>query len=158
MKNWKVEQSDLIGDIEGFPIEVVQKMVDEQVKQGNPADVNVFQQRRREPSSGYGFSWRETNDGKDFWIQVIDYKNFDLFFDKYPKEKTFPRIMEVSDDGVNWYKRKVIQPLTSAAFVELESGTKATYNYSREIQPKVKLTRQQIADKFGIDINILEIE
>jgi len=39
----RVEKSDLIGDIEGFPIEVVQKMVDEQVAQGNSADASVFQ-------------------------------------------------------------------------------------------------------------------
>lgn len=158
MKNWKVEQSDLIGDIEGFPIEVVQKMVDEQVKQGNPADVNVFQQCRVMPSSGYGFNWNKTQDGHDFWWEVIENINFARFFEKYPKEKTFPKMMEVSDNGIDWYKRKVIEPLTSAVFVELDSGTKTTYNYSREIQPKVKITRQEIADKFGIDINNLEIE
>jgi len=32
---YKVKQSDLIGDIKGFPIEVVQKMIERQVEQGN---------------------------------------------------------------------------------------------------------------------------
>ena len=35
MKEKKVEQSDLIGEIKDFPIEIVQAMVDEQVRQGN---------------------------------------------------------------------------------------------------------------------------
>ena len=44
---YKVKQSDLIGDIKGFPIEVVQKMVERQVEQGNKADVTVFQKKIR---------------------------------------------------------------------------------------------------------------
>ena len=42
----RVEQSDLIGDIKGFPIEVVQKMVDEQIAQRNKANVFFFQDDR----------------------------------------------------------------------------------------------------------------
>ena len=44
-----VKQEDLKGDIKDFPIEIVQKMVDEQVKQGNEADVTVFQENRIRP-------------------------------------------------------------------------------------------------------------
>ena len=45
MKGKTVEQSDLIGAIKDFPIEVVQQMVNEQVRQGNKANVSVFQDR-----------------------------------------------------------------------------------------------------------------
>ena len=38
MKEYKVKKEDLIGEIKDFPIEVVQKMVDYQVEQGNKAD------------------------------------------------------------------------------------------------------------------------
>ena len=38
---YEVKQEDLIGDIEGFPIEVVQRMLECQVEQGNKADVSV---------------------------------------------------------------------------------------------------------------------
>ena len=34
-KEYKVTEKDLIGQLKGFPIEVVQKMVDYQVEQGN---------------------------------------------------------------------------------------------------------------------------
>ena len=83
MKGKTVEQSDLIGKIENFPIEVVQMMVDEQVRQGNKADVKVFQ--RRNFASDSGFIWAGAVNGFDFWEEVIRYKNFDLFFSKYPK-------------------------------------------------------------------------
>ena len=39
MKGQKVEQSDFVGCLKGFPIEVVQEIVNEQVRQGNKADV-----------------------------------------------------------------------------------------------------------------------
>ena len=41
MKGQIVEQSDLICAIKDFPIEVVQEMVNEQVRQGNMADVEA---------------------------------------------------------------------------------------------------------------------
>lgn len=48
----KVKQSDLIGDIAGLPIEVVQKMCEEQVNQGNKFDVSVFQKMRNRNCRG----------------------------------------------------------------------------------------------------------
>ena len=83
----RVEQSDLIGDIEGFPIEVVQKMVDEQVAQGKPADVSVFQKDKVSYSGGGGFTWDDTSDGQRFWANIIVHKNFEIFFNKYPKQQ-----------------------------------------------------------------------
>lgn len=77
----KVTESDLIGDIEGFPIEVVQKMCEEQVLQGGKFDSKKFQEERRS-----GFTWDQTEDGWDFWSKVIDEENFSLFFEKYPKD------------------------------------------------------------------------
>ncbi len=79
---YKVKQGDLIGDIEGFPIEVVQRMVDCQVEQGYQANVNVFQRNNTN-----GFDWDKTKEGEYFWGNVIMIKDFDLFFRKYPKGK-----------------------------------------------------------------------
>ena len=79
---YKVKQEDLVRGIKDFPIEVVQKMVEEQVKQGDDADVTVFQ---RSPYSG--FLWFKTEDGGDFWNAVIDKDDFNLFFEKYPKSE-----------------------------------------------------------------------
>ena len=88
MKGKTVEQSDLIGKIENFPIEVVQMMVDEQVRQGNKADVKVFQLRCKAPVSCGGFVWARADDGFNFWDEVISRENFDLFFSKYPKTQS----------------------------------------------------------------------
>lgn len=83
---YKVKQSDLKGQIEDFPIEVVQKMVDYQVGQGNKADVTIFQNRKENDSGHGGFCWNETQEGFSFWENVL-YGNFSLFFEKYPKKE-----------------------------------------------------------------------
>lgn len=85
---YKVKQSDLIGNIKEFPIEVVQKMVDEQIRQGNRPDVSIFSDRLLRLGSDHGgFSWHLTADGYDFWNCVINMGHFALFFEKYPKKQ-----------------------------------------------------------------------
>ena len=83
-----VTADDLIGDIKGYPIEVAQKMVDYQVKQGNAPDVVTFQSNCLTSKFYGGFDWDETDEGIAFWKSVIFDKNFDLFFQKYPKNCT----------------------------------------------------------------------
>ena len=82
---YKVKQEDLVGEIKDFPIEVVQKMVERQVEQGNKADVSVFQGYRNSGKGLDGFTWINSIEGYDFWDEVIYKKNFNLFFEKYPK-------------------------------------------------------------------------
>ena len=83
---YKVKQSDLIGDIKGFPIEVVQKMVERQVEQGNEADVAVFQKNKNAGSSVGGIDWMEQEEN-DFWRDIIMGGNFDVFFQRYRSPK-----------------------------------------------------------------------
>ena len=85
MKGKTVEQSDLIGAIKDFPIEVVQEMVNEQVRQGNKADVTVFQDRETATYKCGGFEWNRAVMGESFWCDVISNRKFNLFFQKYPK-------------------------------------------------------------------------
>lgn len=72
------------GQLEGFPPEIVEKMLYYQEKQGNKRDVSVFEKRKDSYSSG--FCWDSTEEKFDFWDDVINNKNFDLFFEKYPKQ------------------------------------------------------------------------
>ena len=88
MKGKTVEQSDLIGAIKDFPIEVVQQMVNEQVKQGNKADVSVFQDRATAIYKCGGFAWAYAVGGETFWNDVISNRNFNLFFQKYQKTQS----------------------------------------------------------------------
>lgn len=80
---YKVKKSDLIGDLKGFPIEVVQKMLEKQLAQGNKQNIEIFQIYIF--AGEKGFFWEQTEEGIDFWIEVISCNNFDLFFQKYPK-------------------------------------------------------------------------
>lgn len=85
-KHPKVKLEDLKGEIKDFPIEVVQKMCDYQVEQGNEFNVEVFTEK--EGLMFKGFNWGNTKYGWGFWTSVIICLNFDLFFEKYPKKET----------------------------------------------------------------------
>ena len=82
---YNLSEKDSIGDIEGFPIEIIEKMIDKQVSQGNPPNVKVFQERRNIEAWIKGFNWRSTSEGCEFWGKVVGGRNFDYFFKKYPK-------------------------------------------------------------------------
>lgn len=82
---YKVKPEDLIGEIEGFPIEIVQRMVDYQVEQGNKADVTVFQKLATASKSDGGFDWLETKEYMD-WMDIMYDGKFDIFFEHNPKE------------------------------------------------------------------------
>jgi len=68
------------GELNGFPEEVVEKMLERQFEQDNVKDITVF-----EDNIYGGFSWSNSIEGLTFWLNVISQRNFDLFFDKYPK-------------------------------------------------------------------------
>ena len=80
---YEVKQEDLVGDIEGFPIEVVQKMIEYQENQRGKEDIFVFQ---KNVTSVNAFDWIRTKEGFAFWDDVICNENFNTFFEKYPKE------------------------------------------------------------------------
>lgn len=84
--------------LEGFPEEVVEKMLERQVEQGNKRDVSVFECHKSASINSGGFYWSESEEGNSFWEEVISNKNFDVFFERYPKkEEMFMKYMMVSD-------------------------------------------------------------
>ena len=72
-------------DLKNFPTEVVEKMLYYQVKQGNEKNVKVFKNLITEDKKGGGFNWHSTEEGTDFWRDVLLRKKYDIFFKKYPK-------------------------------------------------------------------------
>ena len=74
------------GQIKDFPKEVVEKMLEYQVAQGNPKDVSVFEINRIACING--FNWKETEEGGSFWDNVIINHNFERFFEEYQKSET----------------------------------------------------------------------
>ena len=82
------------------------------------------------------------------------------------EEKPFPRVMFVSDDGNSWNKRvvfmkkcdKYISWVDAETIEESEIIYKTTYwRYAKELTEKVEIKKSQIADKFGIPIDLIKI-
>ena len=78
MKQFKVKRKHLTGEIADFPRRVVQAMVDEQVRQGNPADPSVFWIKCTAGKNQGGFNWHESILGRDAWVGIIPWKKFYL--------------------------------------------------------------------------------
>lgn len=125
------------GDLEGFPLEVIDKMIERQVEQGNKANVWVFERSAQTSRDDGGFTWWDTVEDRYFWKDVIVNKNFDLFFKKFPKtdekELPLPRVIEVIDVGHSrWLQRvcfmfKNDKALCWTSARTLEDAEKETY-------------------------------
>ena len=68
-----------------LPVEIQQIMLDEQERQGNKRDAEVFEEYIMAGIRGGGFSWSRTVEGYIFWEKIIHDGNFTVFYDKYPK-------------------------------------------------------------------------
>ena len=73
------------GEIEGFPIEVVAKMLERQYEQCKVVDVSIFEDNKATTALASGFDWDLTAEGENFWDRVIEDRDFSEFFKKYPK-------------------------------------------------------------------------
>jgi hypothetical protein len=137
-----------------------------QVEQGNVA--NDGEEIDLSKDSG-NFSWNQTKEGLNVWAAVNN-GNFQPFYDFHeshkPKETQYPKVMMVSDGGIIWDKRVVFMKkrgrfLAWANAETLEHADRVTeatsWNYAKDIKPKIKLTRQEIASKFEVDLEQIEI-
>ena len=77
MEKFKVKKKHLTGEIADFPKRVVQAMVDEQVRQGNPANPSVFARERTACKQEGGFAWLGSTLGFS-WAEIIREKKFHL--------------------------------------------------------------------------------
>ena len=183
---FNVEKSDLVDGIKDFPIEVVEKMIEEQVRQGYHPDVEVFQKFPAAGIGGGGFDWSVTEDGYDFWQEVIREGNFNLFFEAYPKNLNLVYIIGDSEIGMD-----IIKTLEKHGgiklhnyegdsddviyFIEPDNNTiemcgfdgkdkilyeviLATYTAIDAEESIFEVTMEEIAEKFGVDVNSLRIK
>lgn len=182
----KVNKQDLIGDLKGFPIEVVEKILDYQYKQFGKKDISVFQYDRYSGKDNKGFIWGNTIEGHNFWRDVISRKEFDLFFKRYPKNlsknvyirgdrknaKNVIKELE-SRGGINKYEYEgganemlyFIDPVTnyiSGAGKTEEAFQNLLKTVYTEISPCnteiVELTVEEIANKLGVNAEFLRIK
>ena len=101
MEKFKVKKKHLTGDIADFPKRVVQAMVDEQVRQGNPADTRVFARALNACKDEGGFTWIESALGRS-WAEIIQEKKFHLI-PKREKQSVEPNaiIQNMLDKGMD---------------------------------------------------------
>lgn len=81
-----LKESDAKGDLKGFPLEIIEKMIDNQVLQGNPPNVSVFIKHRDGGKSYGGFNWDAYIDGIKFLSNVILNRHYNYFYKKYPRK------------------------------------------------------------------------
>ncbi len=132
-----------------------------QVEQGNEANDEL--ELHFSTVSG-GFIWYKTKEGQNIW-ESVDKRNFQLFY-YFHKQSQYPKVMMVSDDGNRWLQRVVFMKMKEKYFAwsyantleESEEQTElVTWTYVKDIKPQIKLTRQEIADKFEVDLEQIEI-
>jgi len=63
-----------------LPVEIQQRMLDEQERQGYPRNAKEFE----EGVTG-GFLWGNSMEGSTFWKKILLDGDFSVFYDKYPK-------------------------------------------------------------------------
>lgn len=61
----------LEGDLSGVDRRIVLKMLNNQKKQGNLEDITVFEKCRTATKELGGFNWDETEEGFEFWDEVL---------------------------------------------------------------------------------------
>ena len=134
------------------------------------ADVRCFSgnQTREDDSEFrfYGFINGEFNNYRRKSVNLYKAKVIELPTESPEEEKPFPRVMLVSDDGSSWHRRVVfmkrcgryISWINAETIEESENIYKTAYwRYAKEFPEKVELTKSQIADKFGIPIDLIKI-
>lgn len=67
--------------IVGYPIEIVNRMLECQASQGNKIDLEVFKVKGPDTNSSRGgFDWGKTSEGVKFWSRIFNKKDFNHFF------------------------------------------------------------------------------
>ena len=161
------------GNLRGFPTEVVNWMLEQQYKQGNPKKVHVFEKDILTSRVNGGFDWYIVNKvmNSGFCNSVLKNRNFDLFFSYFPKKSTYPKVMWVSD--VKEYLDSPLKRLKRVVFMEknnkflawgnsetLEKAELTTYtsawHFAKDIEEEpqlVELTMKDISEGKGVGVD-----
>lgn len=151
------------GQLKGFPKEVVERMLQHQVTQGNKKDVTVFETSIYNGSDEGGFSWYNSSEGDSFWNRVIIDKNFDVFFEKYPKnndmvtDSRFPfslapeNAQQIIDIACNRWKTKLATMWAND--IVLSKQIEIAESFYKEMRKACTAEQNALFDKiFGKDI------
>ena len=132
------------GQLDGFPREIVERMLECQVEQGNPKDVSVFEKHKEASVEKGGFYWSDTSEGRDFWVDILSLRRLDTFFKKYPKT-TYPKVMMVGNSYPLTLKRVVFMKKCGKFIAWVKAETledskdkfdTSAWEYAEDIKPE----------------------
>lgn len=157
---------------------IYKRILECQVEQGNVAndELDLIEDH------GHGnFSWGDTVEGWNMWA-CVNNGNYQTFYNKYPQEaKPVPTYVvngetyhygeevEVSDyDNDALYDKRILVFTDSILIMCVSDGYEEAFKegkkyytcwwkHIRKLPQITKLTKQQIADKFELDVNLIEI-
>jgi hypothetical protein len=149
-------------ELKHIPDLVIEAMLDEQEKQGNPRNLQVFEERIYAGKDSGGFDWNET-ENESAWEYAINEGEYDALIKaiKKPIVHTFPKRMLVSDDNENWYDRIVHTKVEELYFVSCSSKSMLVgYEYAKELPTRnltideAKKIISELYEYKGVIINI----
>lgn len=164
-----ITKEDLIGQIANFPLKIVEAMVANQVRQGNPANVKVFQEKVDASFVEGGFSWNKSAEGQFFWSKVINGKQFPK--EIVPPDKSIEPVKP--EEPVNESPEEVVEEAKEASAykvgdvirVKVGSNTRSRViiGYFPEMpNPYLTIPEESFKDlmkgKIGYHINMIAIE
>lgn len=127
LEGYKIDSQS---SLSGLPLEILDKMIEYQVKQGNKADPEIFIGNPTANKIEGGFDWGDTKEGIVFWSNIIyEYKHY-KFFERYGY-KIFPIVVKSRDKFVvllNYNHKDKIG-------VGLEKNSKTTRRYANITHP-----------------------
>lgn len=153
------------GEIEGFPFDIVEKMLYYQKIQTGKNDVSIFEDNIFRDKSSGGFNWDDTEEEYYFWWKVISHKDFNSFYIKYPingkinkcninnKEMKIFKTKEVNVKGSENLKRRI----TICILID-KGSIKAGYSVVAPMDECVKGISEKIAEGRACKKNMLEKE
>jgi hypothetical protein len=148
-------------EFKDLPIEIQNKMLDHQEKQGNKRDESVFIKQVLSILFRGGFDWDKTIEGHTFWTEVIKEDNYKVFFEKYAVQNV-PELkgilMEVSDfkDFSYSQKREVIGTLDGKYIcMACDKSCVFYYNYARPIKQPKEITIEEAQKMIGEEFKII---
>lgn len=83
-----------------LPSEIQNRMLKYQEEQGNTRNPDVFKERIDSHQNKGGFSWKDTVEGYDFWLEILIEENFKKFYERYSKKN----LSMLIDDVINKLK------------------------------------------------------
>ena len=100
-----------------LPVEIQEKMMERQVEQGNKRNEEVFRRHLRSSAVKGGFTWDDTPEGALFWSKVLDGGKMETFYQRYPKEPTYPCMMWVWDDTKEYAEQRFIEGVLANRYI-----------------------------------------